>query len=189
MGVPFLVRTTERVVVPAPQDDALTPEQREALLAYDLEPRVWPEGAATFTLRGLSASELAQLRPLLPVLPQAAAEAVRQAKDGTDVDAAALRLVDGWLARVSRVQLRAALVEVRGIDGWPARREEHLGLLLWPEETLDGLPPATVEWLSGVAYRLSNLAPEKKRPSSQPLVEPTGTTEASTPGAAPAGSC
>ena len=184
MGVPFLTRVRERVVVPAPQDDALSPEQRAALEAFDLTPRPWPEGAALFTLRGLSESERAQLRPLMPALPEVVARATQDA----EVDAVTLRHMTAYLARVSYVLLRAALVDVRGVDGWPASREEHLGLLLWPEATLDGLPPATVRWLAEVAQRLTTLDPEKKRPSSSPLAATTGTTADSTPGATPAGS-
>ena len=187
MSVPFLTRTRERVIVPAPQDDALTPEQRAALEVYDLTPRPWPEGAALFTLRGLSDSERAQLRPIMPAMPEEVAELTRTAATG-DVDERALRLMSAYLRRVSYVVLRAALVSVSGVEGWPSTRQEHLGLLLWPEETLDGLPPATVAWLAEVAQRLTTLDPEKKRPSSSVPAATTGTMAESTHGATAAGS-
>lgn len=189
MGVPFLVRTSERVEVPVPQDDALTPEQRAALEAYDSTPRPWPAEAARFVLRGLSASELAQLRGLMPAMPAELAAAVVATRDGAPADERTHRHLVAYLGAVAYVTLRAALVEVRGVEGWdPHARDEYLGLMLWRESALDGLPRPCVTWLAEVAHRLTSPAPEKKRPLSSPPDGTTGTTGASTSGATPAGS-
>lgn len=192
MGIPFLIRTSERVLVPSPEDDALGPDDRAALLKLDLGARTWPEGCALFELRGLSASEVRQLAPLLPTCPARALDHYHAvATDETErtpeqqeaaADAVAARLGVAYLEAVQAVYLRAALVSVRGIAGWPVQRDEHLGLRLWPVETLDALPVVTRAWLGRVAHSLSELTPPKGKPSSSQPGGATGTTAAPTSG-------
>lgn len=182
--LPFLIRTSQRVSLPVPQDDALDADQRRDLLEFDLTPRPWPEGAVLFELRGLSATETDQLRPLLPRAPEGVQEYYAAVLAPSPTPEQAERLRDVSLARTANayqtalqaVYLRAGLVTVQGIDGWPTTREEFLGLRLWPTTTLDGLPSASRAWLAAVVWRLTHLDAEKKRLSSSVPDAPTGTT-------------
>ena len=182
MSIRLLIRTSERVRVVSPWDPALDAETKRRLLADDIDCLNGRtiDGATWFEVRGLSAGEIRRLRPLLPAPPdnvRAWLAAVNAAKDGTDVpsDERLDRDFAAWQAEVGFVYLRAALMSA-DIEGWPTASDNYLGLALLPEWAVDGLPHDTGRWLGSLAYRLSMLAPEKKRPFGSPLAEPSGTT-------------
>ncbi len=179
MGLQFLIKAVERCVVASPEDAAISPEHAAELRAFEFG-RSIPPGAARFEMRGLTQTELRQLSSLHPSVPAGVPAYFEAVASGAEGDPAVRRLAHGYLAALRDTYLRAALCGVEGVDGWPTERTEHLGLWLWPTTTLDGLPRETREWLGEVAFRLSTLDAQKKRPSSSPVADPTGTTAAST---------
>jgi len=167
VSIRLLVRTSERVRVVSPWDPALDADTKTALLADDLDALNGRtiDGATWFEVRGLSAGEIRRLRPLLPPPPdnvRAWLSAIN-AGDEPPADARLDRDFAAWQAEVGFVYLRAALMAA-DVEGWPTERENYLGLSLLPEWATDGLPHDTGRWLGSLAYRLSMLAPEKKRP-------------------------
>lgn len=178
----LLLKTSERARVVSPWDPALDPETKVRLLADDLDALQGRtiEGATWFELRGLSAGEIRRLRPLLPAPPEnvrAWLSAVSRGDAETPTDDRLDRDFAAWQAEVGFVYLRAAL-DASGIEGWPESRESYLGLQLWPEWAVDALPADTGRWLGALAYRLSMLSPELRRPFGSPPPAPTGTTAA-----------
>lgn len=181
MSITLLIRTSERVRVVSPWDPAIDAATKARLLADDLDVLAGRtiEGATYFELRGLSAGEVRRLRPLLPAPPEnvrAWLGAVSRG-DTPPTDANLDRDFSAWQSEVGFVYLRAALVSA-AVEGWPTERESYLGLDLWPEWATDGLPHDTGRWLGSLAYKLSMLPPEKRRPFGSPPDEPSGTTAA-----------
>lgn len=185
MTVPFLLKTSERLLVASPYDTALVgcESVRRALLEHDFDQvamELLPAGVATFEVRGLSPTEVRLLRPFLPPLDAAVGSAIKRASEGHALELAEARRVESYFTEIGITYLRLALEAVHGVAGWPADREPCLGRLLWPASTLDGLPNSTLEWLGGLAYALTALTTEKKRPSGTAPGGANGTTEAAT---------
>ena len=182
MSIKLLLRTSERVRVVSPWDPAIDVATKASLLADDLEVlqgRAF-DGATWFELRGLSAGEVRRLRPLLPRPPEQVREwlgAVARGEKPPPASSTLDRDFGAWQSEVGFVYLRAALMRA-DLEGWPAERESYLGLELWPEWATDALPHDTGRWLGALAYKLSMLPPEKRRPFGSPPDEPSGTTAA-----------
>ena len=179
MSIPLLVRTSERVRVVSPWDPALDAATKAALLADDLDCLQGRtiDGATWFEVRGLSAGEIRRLRPLLPPPPDNVRAWLSAVNAGSSfsTDARLDRDFAAWQGEVGFVYLRAALVSCT-VEGWPNEREGYLGLSLLPEWAVDGLPTDTGRWLGTLAYRLSMLAPELRRPFGSPPAGASGTT-------------
>lgn len=181
MSIQLLLRTSERVRVVSPWDPAIDAATKRRLQADDLDVlqgRTF-EGATWFEVRGLSGGEVRRLRPLLPPPPdnvRAWLSAVSRG-EAPPTDSNLDRDFSAWQSEVGFVYLRAALMSA-DLEGWPAERESYLGLELWPEWATDALPHDTGRWLGGLAYRLSMLPPDKRRPFGSPPPEPSGTTAA-----------
>lgn len=177
--IQLVIRTDERVRVVSPWDGALDASTKKRLLADDLDVLQGQtiSGATWFEVRGLSAGEIRRLRPLLPRPPENVRAWLASVSAGTPetTDERLDRDFAAWQAEVGFVYLRAAL-DAPAIEGWPTERETYLGLQLWPEWAVDALPHDTGRWLGALAYRLSMLPQELRRPFGSPPPGPTGTT-------------
>lgn len=70
-----------------------------------------------------------------------------------------------WLETVCLANLRVALVDVHGLDGWGFKRQAICGIRAWPLEALGVLDDDTRNFLGAAAVRLGQFDAEKKSPS------------------------
>lgn len=184
MTVPFTIyskRETAQVVSPFDPAVSQSSSQADAWDRYkkgDLSVArslTSCEGATSFEVRGLGPLEVRQLLPFLPELSAESLDyvrAVQQAEaDKTEVPASVLAPPEfmAYVAERFRWYARAGIVRIvaNAPAGWErAERERRVGLTLWSEETIAGLPDDTVQWLGKVVMGLTHSATEEKKSGS-----------------------
>ncbi len=182
MTVPFHVYTRETLEVVSPFDPAVTgdAEQRKRWAQREELPRpVDHPGATVFMLRGLSPMEVRKVGELgianTPPEVLARWDAMARTKEGEQFPPEALaltpeqRLQDGMcLAFRMQLWVRFALVGITANppEGWPSQDFRFAGRAQWSTSTLEGLEPATVQWLGLVARELTHPVDAKKKRSS-----------------------